>query len=265
MRNELSGSTKEKATMQFSVKEQFETKNEANNEIRAGTKIESIPDFANSYKFKKNARKVKLSKEEKLVIAHLKAEEELVDMLYGNTLEEPEEVTKENEHEHRASLFQGKDLDNKMGETGLRRTQSLSSKIKQNMAVTAKLNKSDIHKFDKFCATIVTVMYLCYPVLIKSTFQLVACMPVGKNTYLQRDLNIRCWEKDESGNFTGIHFSFVLYLFLPGITLWVIGMPCEFFIEDFHFAFFVLFTTAHNSNFFILYFHSVDLHYIAYE
>ena len=53
--------------------------------------------------------------------------------------------------------------------------------------------------------------------------ELVACMPIGKNTYLQRDLNIRCWEKDANGNFTGIHFMFVLYLFVPGVILWVIG------------------------------------------
>ena len=52
-----------------------------------------------------------------------------------------------------------------------------------------------------------------------------ACMPIGKNTYLQRDLNIRCWETDSNGHFTGVHFAFVLYLFLPGVVLWVIGMP----------------------------------------
>jgi hypothetical protein len=187
-------------------------------------------------------------------------------MIHNENIEEPETVNKHNAHEHYNTLFQGRDKNNLTG-----RRQSLSQKIKHNMAVTAKVNKSDIHKFDKFCATIVTVMYLCYPVLIKSTFQLVACMPVGKNTYLQRDLNIRCWEKNESGNLTGIHFTFVLYLFLPGITLWVIGMPCEFFIEDFHFAFFILFTTTHNiffhsNNFYLTYyFHSNDLHYIEDE
>ena len=167
----------------------------------------------------------------------------------------------------------------------------------------AKISKSELGKKDKFYATIVTLMYLCYPVLIKSTFrknviakhvsknvppvlnntpfllffffvvwsELVACMPIGVNTYLQRDLNIRCWETDSNNHFTGIHFTFVLYLFLPGITLWVIGMPCEFFIEDFHFAFFILFTTTHNiffhsNNFYLTYyFHSNDLHYIEDE
>ena len=55
--------------------------------------------------------------------------------------------------------------------------------------------------------------------------ELVACMPIGVNTYLQRDLNIRCWETDSNNHFTGIHFTFVLYLFIPGAILWVIGMP----------------------------------------
>jgi hypothetical protein len=155
----------------------------------------------------------------------LKAQEELSQMLYQHTIEEPEDITLENVHKHRAAMFQGNDM---VTPEKKARRQSMGAKIKQNMAVEAKLNKSGILKFDKFCATIVTVMYLCYPVLIKSTFQLVACMPVGKNTYLQRDLNIRCWETDENGDFTGIHFTFVLYLFIPGIILWVIGMPRKF-------------------------------------
>ena len=121
----------------------------------------------------------------------------------------------------------------------------------------AKISKSELGKKDKFYDTIVTLMYLCYPVLIKSTFrknviakhvsknvppvlnntpfclffffvvwsELVACMPIGVNTYLQRDLNIRCWETDSNNHFTGIHFTFVLYLFIPGAILWVVGMP----------------------------------------
>ena len=35
----------------------------------------------------------------------------------------------------------------------------------------AKIAKSELGKSDKFYATIVTLMYLCYPVLIKSTFR----------------------------------------------------------------------------------------------
>lgn len=83
------------------------------------------------------------------------------------------------------------------------------------MALQYVVNKSGIGKFDKFVATIITLMYLCYPVLIKSTFQLVACMPIGKNSYLQRDLNIRCWDTDENGKLVGVHAMFVLYLFIP--------------------------------------------------
>ena len=167
---------------------------------------------------------MKLKKELKIKQAHLKAQEELSQMLYSHAIEEPEDINHENVHRHRAAMFQGND---KAKSEKKAKRQSLGAKIKQNMAVEAKLNKSGILKFDKFCATIVTVMYLCYPVLIKSTFQLVACMPVGKNTYLQRDLNIRCWETDENGDFTGIHFTFVLYLFIPGIILWVVCYPCK--------------------------------------
>merc|ERR1712166_718566 len=105
------------------------------------------------------------------------------------------------------------------------RRKSMKDKIKDNMALQSKINKSGIGKLDKFVATIITLMYLAYPVLIKSTFQLVACMPIGKNSYLQRDLNIRCWDTDENGKFVGVHAMFVLYMFVPGFILWVVGMP----------------------------------------
>ena len=120
----------------------------------------------------------------------------------------------------RASMFRG-DVD----ALTMMNRKSIKEKIKDDMALQYVVNKSGIGKFDKFVATIITLMYLCYPVLIKSTFQLVACMPIGKNSYLQRDLNIRCWDTDENGKLVGVHAMFVLYLFIPGFILWVVGMP----------------------------------------
>ena len=141
---------------------------------------------------------------------------ELSAMLYSEEKEKKENGEKVSKLSHK--MFQGHHVP-------MEKRRSMRDKIQKNMEIKARIAKSELGKFDKFCATIVTLMYLCYPVLIKSTFQLVACMPIGKNSYLQRDLNIRCWETDSAGNFTGVHFMFVLYLFLPGVVLWVAGMP----------------------------------------
>jgi hypothetical protein len=81
-----------------------------------------------------------------------------------------------------------------------------------------------LSKFDKFVATNVTLMYLCYPVLIKSTFQLVACMPIGKNMYLQMDLNVPCYVWGQQ------HMFFTLHLFLPAFLCWVVGLPLTGYI-----------------------------------
>ena len=109
------------------------------------------------------------------------------------------------------ALFQGADS------AAAHSDKTMKDKIQQHMRVSAEMSKDELGKFDKFVATNVTLMYLCYPVLIKSTFQLVACMPIGKNMYLQMDLNVPCY--------VGQHLFFTLNLFLPAFICWVVGLP----------------------------------------
>ena len=115
-----------------------------------------------------------------------------------------------------ASLFTGKRGDDAHNQD------SLSDKIKASMRINAQMSKGELGKYDKFVATNVTLMYLCYPVLIKSTFQLVACMPIGKNMYLQMDLNVPCY--------VGQHLFFTLNLFLPAFICYVVGLPLTGYI-----------------------------------
>merc|ERR1711871_524512 len=115
----------------------------------------------------------------------------------------------------KAALFTG-------NRSSLHRQDSLSEKIKSSMRISAQMSKSELGKYDKFIATNVTLLYLCYPVLIKSTFQLVACMPIGKNMYLQMDLNVPCY--------VGQHLFFTLHLFLPAFICWVVGLPLVGFL-----------------------------------
>ena len=70
---------------------------------------------------------------------------------------------------------------------------------------------------DKFISTCVTLLYLLYPTVTRATFKLVACQTVGKNRYLQMDLDTVCWD--------GKHLPWVALLFLPALFLYVVGLP----------------------------------------
>ena len=81
-------------------------------------------------------------------------------------------------------------------------------------------NKAPAEKFgsfDKFVSTTVIMLYLLYPTLCKSTFSLVACKPVGKNQYLQMDLDTPCYKEE--------HFAWLLRLFFPSLFCYVLGLP----------------------------------------
>ena len=71
--------------------------------------------------------------------------------------------------------------------------------------------------FDKFVSTTVIMLYLLYPTLCKSTFSLVACKPVGKNQYLQMDLDTPCYQAE--------HFAWLFRLFFPSLFCYVLGLP----------------------------------------
>jgi len=81
---------------------------------------------------------------------------------------------------------------------------------------SANLNRRIGYR-DKFIATVVTCLYLLYPTLTRSTFKLVACQTVGCNRYLQMDLDLECWDE--------VHIPWVILLFIPALTLYVLGLP----------------------------------------
>jgi hypothetical protein len=75
---------------------------------------------------------------------------------------------------------------------------------------------------DKFIATSVTLLYLLYPTVTRATFKLVACQSVGRNRYLQMELDLLCWNN--------VHFAWVVGLFLPALIGYVIGLPLIAFL-----------------------------------
>jgi hypothetical protein len=64
---------------------------------------------------------------------------------------------------------------------------------------------------------------LLYPTLTRATFKLVACQTVGKNRYLQMDLDLLCWNE--------LHNTWVGLLFTPALFAYVIGLPLLAFVR----------------------------------
>ena len=80
-----------------------------------------------------------------------------------------------------------------------------------------------INYTDKFIASVVVVLYLLYPTLTRATFKLVACQTVGKNRYLQMELDLLCWNE--------LHNAWVGLLFFPALIAYVIGLPLLAFVR----------------------------------
>jgi hypothetical protein len=66
--------------------------------------------------------------------------------------------------------------------------------------------------------SMVVIFFVVYPKLVNSTFSLFNCVEVlPGEQWLRRDMGIRCWDYT--------HSLYALGLALPGIALWVLGIP----------------------------------------
>ena len=66
--------------------------------------------------------------------------------------------------------------------------------------------------------SMVVIFFVVYPKLVTSTFSLFNCVEVlPGDLWLRRDMGIRCWDYT--------HSLYALGLALPGIALWVLGIP----------------------------------------
>ena len=102
-----------------------------------------------------------------------------------------------------------------------RRQHTIVRKFQSQEKKRMKYNRKIGYK-DKFIATFVTVLYLLYPTLTRATFKIVACQTVGKNRYLQMELDLPCWDD--------VHLAWVLCLFLPSLLGYVLGLPLIAFL-----------------------------------
>jgi len=101
--------------------------------------------------------------------------------------------------------------------TFFRKIHKFKSSIHTAVKDSAMESKDSVKTFDKFVATMVSVVYLLYATVVKGTFTIVACQRVGSRMYLQMDLDIQCWQST--------HLWWVVHLFLPCLFGYVIGLP----------------------------------------
>jgi hypothetical protein len=75
----------------------------------------------------------------------------------------------------------------------------------------------------KVVISIVSILYLIHPTVANQSFALFFCMELDNGqSWMKKDLDIKCWE--------GQHMKWVLYLGIPIIAFWVVGVPFSAFI-----------------------------------
>merc|ERR1711865_1052194 len=72
-------------------------------------------------------------------------------------------------------------------------------------------------KKDYTILSIVLMLFLCYPMLVKLTLSMLKCPLVGSTPYLMADLQEPC--------FQGRHIRYFMFLTIPLLLLYVLGLP----------------------------------------
>jgi hypothetical protein len=70
---------------------------------------------------------------------------------------------------------------------------------------------------DRLVLSVVVLMYLTYPTMVKQSLAALACENIGQKLWLATDLQEPCYE--------GAHLTVVLLLSLPQIILYLLGLP----------------------------------------
>ena len=71
--------------------------------------------------------------------------------------------------------------------------------------------------------SVVVVLFMIYPSLIKVAFDLFNCYEIEEGeSWLLHDLQLRCWQSD--------HLFWSLIIGIPTIIFWVVGIPLAAFM-----------------------------------
>jgi hypothetical protein len=80
-----------------------------------------------------------------------------------------------------------------------------------------RYGRSTEYYFDRTVLTMVCILFLLYPTMVKQSLAALACEPVGGIYYLAADLQEEC--------FVGRHLFYVFLVCIPQIISYTIGMP----------------------------------------
>ena len=71
---------------------------------------------------------------------------------------------------------------------------------------------------DQFILSVIVQLYLLYPTICQQIFRLFTCVEIGEGSwYLSADLQVECFHE--------IHLSMVLFLGIPQILVYILGLP----------------------------------------
>ena len=93
--------------------------------------------------------------------------------------------------------------------------------IKSSPFFQKRIKDDDTTSKDKWVVTVGSLLYLIYPTLISNAFKLFDCTDIGGRSYLQSDLEERCY--------VGRHMLMVFILGLPQLIIFVLGLPLLLF------------------------------------
>jgi hypothetical protein len=83
--------------------------------------------------------------------------------------------------------------------------------------IVALFKRSSLVMKREFVTTLTVLIFLVHPNIVRIMFSCFSCMEIDNKYWLYEDLTIQCWEGD--------HTKAALYVALPGVAIWGLGIP----------------------------------------
>jgi autonomous glycyl radical cofactor GrcA len=80
-----------------------------------------------------------------------------------------------------------------------------------------RFSRSFEYYYDRCVLTLVCILFLLYPTMVKQSLAALACEKIGQNYYLSHDLQEECY--------VGRHLHYVVMLCLPQVLVFTVGLP----------------------------------------
>ena len=86
-------------------------------------------------------------------------------------------------------------------------------------SVMAIIRKRKEYLSHQLVSTIIVVLFLIHPQIVKTMIALFSCTEIEKNDWwLQDEQDLRCWDQT--------HVLYILRISIPALIVWGLGVPC---------------------------------------